>query len=211
MKKQIVKVGLILTVFNLMGNAYANLTREEMLQKGDGGLKGMAFVRPVIKDVLYRAGFKGGDKNHTGLSSEQRQNLCNEGFSEARYIDFGTKTNYGATVCADGSQLNYQSGSSSRPDQIMKDLYQVITQEKKPMIVHCMWGVHSSGAVAAMALVQFCGWTEDEAKKYWLAAENNAPCSGGCSNWIDGKFKNFKFNPSLVIDQTIQDKICPKY
>jgi len=37
-----------------------------MLERGDGGLPGLAFVRPVLAGVLYRAGLKGGDKAHTG-------------------------------------------------------------------------------------------------------------------------------------------------
>ena len=59
-------------------------TESQMLAGGDGGLAGMAFVRPVLDGVLYRAGFKGGDKAHTGLSASQRTALCEAGFSGAR-------------------------------------------------------------------------------------------------------------------------------
>lgn len=209
MKNKILKLAVFLIAFNLLANANANISKQEMLQKGSMGLDGLAFVRPVIKGVLYRAGFKGGDKGHTGLSEKQRKNLCENGYSEARYIDFGTNTKFGITKCESNSELNYQSGSSSAPSKIMEDLYKIIMDKKNPMIVHCMWGVHSSGAVAAMALVQFCGWSEADAKKYWLDAENNSPCSGGCSNWINNKFKNFKFNSKLEIAHSIKQEICP--
>jgi len=183
----------------------------QMLSRGDGGLAGMAFVRPVLAGVLYRAGFKGGDKGHTGLSQAQRKALCEAGFSEVRYIDFGSKTTFGSTSCG-SNRLEYENGSSGSAHDIMKDIHTIIENPKKgPMLVHCMWGVHSSGAVSAMALVQFCGWSEDKAKAYWNKARNNAPCGkSGCDNWIDGKFDRFKVDPALKITATQQAKICPK-
>ena len=41
---------------------------------------GLAFVRPVLTGIMYRAGFKGGDKSRTGLSTAQRGQLCEAGF-----------------------------------------------------------------------------------------------------------------------------------
>lgn len=184
--------------------------REAMLAGGSGRLPGMAFVRPVIEGVLYRAGFRGGDKDRSGLSAEQRDALCRAGFSGARYIDFGTKTAYGETSCS-ANTLEYEKGSSSDTRALMQDIHSVIKDpEKGPILVHCMWGVHSSGAVSAMALVQFCGWSEDEAKKYWNDARNNAPCSGGCDKWIAGKFKKFKPDPTLKISAEQKRSICPQ-
>jgi len=183
----------------------------QMLGGSDGGLPGMAFVRPVLDGVLYRAGFKGGDKSHTGLSDSQRKALCEAGFSGARYVDFGSKTKFGTTSCGSGS-FDYKKGSSGSTRDIMKDIHSVIEDPGKgPILVHCMWGVHSSGSVSAMALVQFCGWSEEKAKSYWQKARNNAPCgSGGCEKWIDGKFADFKVDPSLKITAAQQAKICPK-
>ena len=182
----------------------------QMLGRGDGGLPGMAFVRPVLDGVLYRAGFKGGDKAHTGLSAGQRKALCEAGFSAARYVDFGSKTDFGATNCG-GNSLTYKKGSSGSTHDIMKDIHSVIEDPGKgPILVHCMWGVHSSGSVSAMALVQFCGWPESRAKAYWNKARNNAPCGkAGCDAWIDGKFARFKVDPSLKITPAQQKEICP--
>ena len=78
------------------------------------------------------------------------------------------------------------------------------------MLVHCMWGVHSSGALSAMALVQFCGWSEARAKAYWDEARNGAPCSGGCDKWIDEKFDGFSADPALAISDAERAAICPK-
>ena len=170
---------------------------------------GMAFFRPVLTGVLYRGGFQGGDKGRTGLSSAQKQSLCQSGFSEAFYADFGKNTSYGATSCGSGS-LEYKSARSSRPASVMKDVHKAIVGNSGPVLVHCMWGVHSSGALSAMALVQFCGWSEDRAKAYWNDARNNAPCSGGCDKWIDGKFAKFSVDPLLAITDAQRAAICPK-
>ena len=74
-----------------------------MLARGTSGAPdGLAFFRPVLSGVLYRAGFSGGDKGRTGLSSSQRGALCGDGFSTAFYADFGKNTDYGATSCGGG-------------------------------------------------------------------------------------------------------------
>lgn len=170
---------------------------------------GMAFFRPVLNGALYRGGFKGGDKGRTGLSDTQKQSLCQSGFSEAFYADFGKNTTYGTTSCSAGS-LEYKSARSSRPAAVMKDIHRTIVSGSGPVLVHCMWGVHSSGALSAMALVQFCGWSEQRAKDYWNEARNGAPCSGGCDGWIDGKFANFSVDASLEISDAQRAAICPK-
>ncbi|MGR3661815.1 MAG: hypothetical protein ACU0CA_11610 [Paracoccaceae bacterium] len=184
---------------------------EAMIKRNmSGAVDGMDFFRPVLSGVLYRGGFKGGDKARTGLSNSQRGALCNDGFSTTFYADFGKHTDYGKFSCGAGT-LDYQSARSSRPANVMKAVHNVIENPGKgPVLVHCMWGVHSSGAFSAMALVQFCGWSEARAKGYWNAARNKAPCSGGCDSWIDGKFAHFKIDASLNISDAQRAAICPK-
>ena len=182
----------------------------EMLSRSNASpADGLAFVRPVLTGVMYRAGFKGGDKKRTGLSTPQRTQLCNAGFSEAFYADFGKNTDYGQTSCGSG-ELTYATARSSRPSAVMKAVHNNITGNGGPVLVHCMWGVHASGALSAMALVQFCGWSESRAKAYWDDARNGAPCSGGCDAWIDAKFAKFNEDPALRISAEQQAAICPK-
>lgn len=179
-------------------------------RNGPAPAEGLAFVRPVLTGVLYRAGFKGGDKGRTGLSPAQRKELCEAGFSSARYIDFGKHTKFGSTSCG-GGNLSYAAGKSTSPADVMNELHKIIKDPGRgPMLVHCMWGVHSSGAISAMALVQFCGWSEAKAKSYWNDARNNADCSDGCEAWIDHHFDHFKVNPALNISTAEQAAICPK-
>lgn len=172
--------------------------------------EGMTFFRPVLSGVLYRSGFSGGDKDRTGMSTAQRTELCDSGFDTAFYADFGKNTEYGQTSCGSGT-LNYASARSSRPTAVMQSVYETIKDPGKgPVLVHCMWGVHASGALSAMALVQFCGWPEDRAKAYWDDARNGAPCGGGCESWIDAKFDRFEFNPALQITDAERAAICPQ-
>ncbi|WP_424990517.1 hypothetical protein [Fluviibacterium sp. S390] len=183
---------------------------KQMLERSSGPADGLAFFRPVMSGVLYRAGFHGGDKARTGLNSAQREELCEAGFSGARYIDFGKNTTYGTTQCG-GQSMVYEGGRSTRTADLMQQIHASIKNPASgPVLVHCMWGVHSSGAVSAMALVQFCGWSEERAKKYWDDARNGAGCSGGCSQWIDAHFAKFKVDPSLKISSAEQAAICPK-
>lgn len=87
--------------------------------------EGMAMFRPVLSGVLYRAGFKGGDKARTGLSSAQRGALCAAGFSSVRYIDFGKNTDFSPTSCGAG-KLSYAPGKSSRPDDVLAENHAII-------------------------------------------------------------------------------------
>jgi len=183
---------------------------DEMLARATAGAPdGLAFFRPVLSGVLYRAGFKGGDKGRTGLSGAQRTALCESGFSGAFYADFGKNTDYGTTGCGAGT-LEYRAARSSRPAEVMQAIHAAVTTPGSgPVLVHCMWGVHSSGALSAMALVQFCDWSEARAKAYWDEARNGAPCSGGCDAWIDKKFDGFRKDPALTISAAEKAAICP--
>lgn len=210
-------VAVLLSVIAVSANAQSVTARDggptqsEMTARTNPGAPdGIAFFRPVLDGVLYRGGFSGGDKSRSGLSTPQRAALCSEGFSKGFYADFGKNTKYGTTSCGDGS-FAYESARSSRPSNVMKAIHDVIKSPGKgPVFVHCMWGVHSSGALSAMALVQFCGWSEDEAKQYWDEARNGAPCSGGCDAWIDAKFRDFEYNASLAISDAERAAICPE-
>ena len=64
---------------------------KQMLARSSGPESGLAFFRPVLSGVLYRAGFHGGDKGRTGLNTAQR-----EAYSDIVY--FGT----GGSYIADG-------------------------------------------------------------------------------------------------------------
>jgi hypothetical protein len=187
------------------------LQKADLIKRGkDPNLPRIDFLRPVLQGVLYRGGFSNGDKTHAGLASTTT-NFCQQGFSEGRYIDFATAaTALGTTQCSgNNSGFDYEKGTSSNTHEVMQSIHDVIKGNKGPMFVHCMWGVHSSGAVSAMALMQFCGWTQAEATSYWNSARNGADCAGGCDNWIATKFRSFSVDPALSITTEEQEAICP--
>jgi hypothetical protein len=180
---------------------------EMIARSGPSPADGLAFVRPVLSGVLYRGGFQGGDRERDGLSGAQRTSLCEPGFSSARYIDYGKNTAFGETSCGAG-RLSYAPGKSTRPDDELAEIHAIIKDPGRgPMLVHCMWGVPSSGAISAMAPVQFCGWSEDRAKAYWDEARNG---SDGCEAWIDHHFEHFRVNPALAISASERAAICPE-
>jgi hypothetical protein len=189
---------------------WAGLASDELLRRGDGGVPGLARVRPVLQGVLYRAGFEQGDTTNSGLSEAQRTALCQAGFSGAFYVDFAKRTPFGVTDCGNNA-FDYQGGLSMKPRALMRRIGVVIDDpDLGPLLLHCRWGVHSSGAIAAMALVQFCGWTVERAKAYWNASRDGAPCAGSCEQWIDERFDRFKLDPSLVPDPGEQERLCPR-
>lgn len=207
---------LLLCLFATTGHADVTArsggpSERAMLARNSGDApEGMTFFRPVLSGVLYRSGFSGGDKGRTGMTRAQRTALCDSGFESAFYADFGKNTEYGPTACGSGT-LDYAPARSSRPAAVMQSVYKTIKDPGKgPVLVHCMWGVHASGALSAMALVQFCGWSEERAKIYWDDARNGAPCGGGCDEWIDAKFERFSFDPTLQITDAERAAICPK-
>jgi hypothetical protein len=176
----------------------------------DPALPRIDFLRPVLQGVLYRGGFKGGDRTRAGLAATTK-NFCGQGFSAGRYVDFATAaTRFGTTECEGNDDgFAYAKASSSSPEEIMETLHTIIKEKKGPMFVHCMWGVHASGAVSAMALMQFCGWSQSEATSYWHSARNGADCSGGCDRWIGSKLGSFRVNPALAITEEEASAICP--
>jgi hypothetical protein len=182
------------------------------LDKGqvDQRLDGLSYLRPVLNGVLYRSGIDGDKQN--GMSSSELKSLCEQGFTEVRLIDFKVGSNHGKEhSCSAGKSVNYQLGkaASSSDGEIFKTLHDIITNNKGPMLVHCLYGVHASPIIAAKALVQFCDWSAEEAEKYWTFTKGPATCGGGCGPWFAGKFRGFKKNSALSIDKATQEKICP--
>lgn len=185
------------------------LAPEALLAQGDAGFAGLAKVRPVLAGVLYRAGIANGDPRHKGLGQAQLQALCTADFSRVVYLDDGRRARFGTTDCGKNS-LVYAKGSSTKPSALLRRIGELIDDpDQGPLLLHCDWGVHSSGVVAAMALVQFCGWSADEAKAYWQQTRDGAPCKGGCEAWIDARFRGFTARPDLVPNAATQARLCP--
>lgn len=119
--------------------------------------------RTVIPGVLYR----GGTGAMTGLSDEQLQLFCSEGFSNVTYGY--NNGNFGPVSCA-GNKYDYVFANPNDAISALSFLTHVAVAIKTnlgPVYVHCWGGHHESGQLAAYALQLFCGFTPQQAIQYW--------------------------------------------
>lgn len=173
-----------------------------------------------MKSILHGIAYRGGANNfyhktnkrhnHNPLPQDGLDNLCKEGFSLAIYLygkNFSTASkllNFGEdTLCY--IQNSGMNRASQR--QILDFVYERIQNpDLGPIYLHCWNGWHQSGYVASMILMQFCNFSNKEARTYW---EKNT----------DGAYKKFEnvkkmianFTPfeDLKISEDVQEMICP--
>jgi len=146
------------------------------------------------------------------LSASQRTALCEAGFSGARYVDFGTKTQFGRTSCG-GKTFDYEKGSSASAHDIMRDIHSVIENPGKgPILVHCMWACTPRARCPRWRSCSSCGWPESRAKAYWHKARKQRPVRQRRLRQveIDGRLASFRVDPALKISAEQQRKICPQ-
>jgi hypothetical protein len=172
---------------------------------------GVSYLRMVMPGVLYRGGSTAGtEKAKAPLQSSSQQALCNDGFQA---IVYGYGNNWrggsGVTVTCAKGQATYVSKRWDHPNEIhdvMKELHNVIVQRNGAMYVHCWYGVHASGTLAATALRQFCGLSGDQAVRYWESTVT--PSSLWYPNVISA-IRNFQPDPALNISQEDKERVCP--
>lgn len=172
---------------------------------------GVSNLRMVMPGVLYRGGSTAGTERNQGpLQPGSQQALCNDGFSAIVY-GYGNNWRGGSSVavsCAKG-QATYVSKRWDHPNEIhdaMKTLHDIISGQKGAMYVHCWYGVHASGTLAAAALRQFCGLSGDQAVRYW---EGTVPSS---KLWYPGvlrAIRSFQPDPALNISEEEKKRVCP--
>ena len=151
---------------------------------GFDDLYGTRNVRAVLNGVYYRGGannaFHRDGKRHNSnpLPADGLANLCREGFSAALYLyptryDTAPERETCRTHEGDDGHLEYGQISvlrGRRDDirQILANVHDHIQRpELGPIYVHCWNGWHASGYAAAATLRQFCGFTVDQAIRYW--------------------------------------------
>ncbi len=172
-----------------------------VLAQAEYGLKNF---KPVMPGVLYRGG---GNGEREPMSSASRQGLCAAGFSSAYYLYNTGWQGESMTTCAGGSlRYDYKSWDrSSGQEAILTDLYRIITEGRGPMYVHCWYGVHASGLIAAIALKQFCGYSDKAAVDYW---DSHVPRSIRYPK-VQEKVRAFRPDPRLEISAEQRARVCP--
>ena len=172
---------------------------------------GVSNLRMVMPGVLYRGGSTAGTENNRApLLSSTQQALCNGGFSA---IVYGYGNNWhggsGQSISCSNGQATYVSKRWDHPGEIhdaMKELHDIITQQKGAMYVHCWYGVHASGTLASAALRQFCGLSGDQAVRYW---ESTVPSRSLWYPNVLSAIRNFQPDPALSISEEEKKRVCP--
>lgn len=201
------KTFLLLSLSLLPFSALAALPVGSSTQVVAGSEKvyGVKNFKVVMPGVLYRGGGEGG-KNP--LSDKALQSLCREGFRSAVY---GYKTGWTGTkkVSCEGGQLIYtyrQWDKVSDAQEMHRELFGLIKNRGGAMYVHCWYGVHASGFLAATALMQFCGYSASQAVAYW---DSNVPASIRYPK-VQNAIRAFQVDPGMQLSAEEQATYCPR-
>lgn len=193
--------------------------------RGNGfeDLYGTRNMREVLTGVYYRGG--GNNRYHrtnpranmNPLPADGLANLCQDGFALGIYF---YETNYDTATKLNPCRLRTTGQTSNLYyDQItafslkdFKPFLQLIHDRIKgkisgPIYGHCWNGWHASGMMAAIALKQFCGFTDVQAEDYWV--KNTDGNSEGYDS-VRRKVRNFKALTGLEITSEEKSLICPR-
>jgi hypothetical protein len=166
---------------------------------------GIRDYREVMPGVLYR----GGANNGRGpLNRAQLNALCEEGIGHAVYL-YSTQFPGPMTInCSKGSLDYVFHGWAGRGrTAVHQEIYKAVKDKSKPVFVHCWNGIHATGAVAATALMQFCGMPAKTAVAYWkvgISPKLQYP-------HVIQDISNFHPDPALRLSPEEQAQYCPKF
>jgi hypothetical protein len=194
---------------------------EKVTDNYGNGFKDLYGTRNM-KTILFGIAYRGGANNYyhktnkrdnqNPLPEDGLNNLCGEGFSSAIYL-YGTnfsKVENKVFVNADKDTLFYiQNSAMSRNTQesiikMVKD--RIDNPNLGPIYLHCWNGWHQSGYVSSMILMQFCGYSNQQARAYW---EQNTDGAYKKFDNVKKMIANFSPFQEYKIDKEIADLICP--
>ncbi len=186
----------LIALILLTSNAFALVHAPDQYQKitdsrgrGPGQVSDIVNLREVIPGVLYRSGKSIGNK-FGPLSDASLVKLCKEGYSTAFY-DY--KRGQDHNVPCGTNQVSLKIRPSLAGEKYVRDqlatIYTAIKQGLGPVITSCDAGHHASGYISAAALIQFCGYTNQQALAYWIKNTD------GDSNYPSVKAKVLAFRP----------------
>jgi hypothetical protein len=177
--------------------------QDKLMQTGSQ-FHGIRDYREVMPGVLYR----GGANNGRGpLNRSQLNALCDEGIGTSVYL-YSTQFPGPSTIrCSKGSlDYVYHGWEGRGRAAVHQQIYNVIKNKSKPVFIHCWNGIHATGAVAATALMQFCGMPAKTAVAYWkvgISPNLQYP-------HVIQDIGNFHPDPALRLTPEEQAQFCPK-
>lgn len=174
-------------------------------------------MRVVLNGVVYRGGannvynkFQKND-NENPLPKMALENLFAAGFSKVVYLyskNFDSACKFIGTG-SNSKTLKYTQNTLSNDEQIHQFLELVYNNlndpEEGPIYIHCWNGWHQSGYASALILMQFCGYTNEQALNYWKKC-----AAGNLSKYKHIEKAILKFEPykDLKISSNIEKQIC---
>ena len=192
---------------------------------GVEALYGTRNVRAVLNGVYYRGGANnvfnrdGKRGNSNPLPEGGLAHLCQEGFGTALYMypthfDTASPSATCQTFDGDSGHLDYGQISVLRGkrDDIRRIIATVYDHVRRPQLgpiyVHCWNGWHASGYAAAATLRQFCGFSADQAVRYWNLNTDGVN-KGASYEAVRALIRKFEPFPELTISAAEQAALCP--
>jgi hypothetical protein len=195
---------LLLVLIGALTNSGMALAQNNIMQPGVP-FHGIRDYREVMPGVLYRGGANNG---RAPLNQSQLDALCDQGMGTAYYLYSTGFHGPSVTHCSKGElDYNYEGWEGKGRATIDQQIYNTIKSNGKPVFIHCWNGIHATGAVAATALMQFCGVSAKQAVDYWkvgIAPKLQYPS-------VIRNIESFQPNPKLELTPEEQTKYCPKF
>lgn len=203
--KAIKVTNLILFAFTVFAfPALANSLDHGGLFETGGSFAGIRDFREVLPGILYR----GGATRRGPLDDSQLQGLCSRGIGTAIYL-YSTGFQGASTKTCTNGATQYRVGSAQErgTTDVLRAVLSSIRSDRKPIFVHCWYGVHATGSIAAKALMQFCEMPAEKAVQYWkvgVAPSIQYP-------HVIESIRNFRPDPNLRLTPAEQSVYCPRF
>lgn len=208
-----VLLGALMMTCTSMAVDLESMNINKTIEGSEKAFLGLRFMKPVLKGVLYRGGAMKGNNKHP-MTRAQVTALCEAGFSQAGYLYTDNFPGKHTVSCGanggknDITYATYGYRNQKARHEALKVIYDIIKGNRGPMYIHCWNGWHASGEIAAVALMQFCGWSGRQAGEYWI--QNIGDKMKPAYNNIPYKhIPNFEVIEEFRISRQEQERICP--
>jgi hypothetical protein len=180
------------------------LFAQQIMQTGSQ-FHGIRDFREVMPGALYRGGANNG---HAPLSRDELNALCEDDIGTAIYLYTTGFSGPSVTHCSKGS-LDYidKGWEGQGRAAVHKHIYDTIKSKGKPVFIHCWYGIHATGAVAATALMQFCNISPKQAVAYWKVG---IPTKLQYPKVIQSII-SFRPDPALQLTPEERGQYCPRF
>ena len=181
------------------------LAQQRRIMQTGSTFHGIRDFREVMPGALYRGGANNG---HAPLNHDELKALCEDDIGTAIYLYTTGFSGPSVTRCSKGD-LNYidKGWDGTGRAAVHKQIYETIKSKGKPVFIHCWYGIHATGAVAATALMQFCNLPPKRAVDYWKVG---VPVNLQYPKVIQS-IETFRPNPELQLTPEERSKYCPQF